>query len=564
MLGRPLACLLTTIGLLVAPALPVRAAGPWSRIRSEHFLFVSEAPEGRVRDLAAELEQFREVVSRALPPAALDSPLPTVILVFRSDRSFTPYKPLFEGRPIVVNGFFQGGDDVNYMAVNVEFERSTLRTVFHEFAHLLTRNMEGEMPVWVSEGLAGVYETFEVRRDGKGATFGLLNTDRLNLLRQETMMPLRDLLAVEHSSAEYNEGDRRRVFYAQSWAAMHYLMFGNEKRAGQLRGYLDRLRDDAEPEEAFRAAFGNNVEGLEKEMREYSRRLSFPDRQVTFSEKVQRVSAGRAEPIDDAEAGAYLGDLLARMDRPGEARALLRPLIERFPSSGSAASVLGRIELAADDTAAAYPLLERAVTLAPGDEGNRLRLADVLIRREEFARATEYLEPLARDARLPDTRQRAQDLLDYATSRVEDLRAEALAAASPVREIPLAGDSPPTDAAFVAGGTAVGSPGSRFRPVGPGEMRVLGTLIAVECRGQSAVLVIATDDQSVYLETAGLADVQFIAYQDPTPASPVCGPVGTPARVFATYRDVDTMRAGDNVDGRVVAIEWLPDDFAPR
>src|SRR5262245_51381079 len=67
--GRPLACLLTTIGLLVAPSVPVRAAGPWSQIRSEHFLFISEASEGQVRDLAAQLEQFREVVSRTLPPS---------------------------------------------------------------------------------------------------------------------------------------------------------------------------------------------------------------------------------------------------------------------------------------------------------------------------------------------------------------------------------------------------------------------------------------------------------------------------------------------------------------
>jgi hypothetical protein len=545
------------------PALSVRAAGPWTRIQSEHFLFISEASERQVRDLAAQLEQFREVVSRTLPPSALDSPVPTVVLVFRSTRSFTPYKPLFEGRPIAVNGFFQGGDDVNYMAVNVEFERSALRTLYHEFAHLLTQNMERELPVWANEGLASVYETFEVQRDGKAATFGLPNVDRLNLLQQTSMMPLQDLVAVRPSSPEYNDSSKRHLFYAQSWALMHYLMFGSDARAAELRDYLDLLKTGTDPDAAFREAFGDNIEGLEKELRDYVRRMSLPDQKVTFSEKVVRPDAGRGVRIDDAEAGAYLGDMLARMDRLDEARVLLEGLVRAHPASGRAASTLARVELAEGHSNSALPLLERALTLTPDDEGNRLRLADVLLRREQFERAVGYLEPLARDARLPDLRLRAQDLLEFAADRLENLRTgNAPVAGSIASELPTASATPAASGSVAVGGDSVQSSGSRFRPVRPGEIRVLGMLAAVECSGQSPVLVIDAADQSLHLATAGLSSVQFIGYDPSAPASPVCGRAATPARVFATYRDED---AGSTaVDGKAVAIEWLPEGFAPR
>ena len=155
--------------LLFVSLIPTGAEAKWTEVRSANFLFVGDAPEGQIREIAQKLELFREVMLRALPGAAVASPVPTVVLVCATERSLRPMTPLFRGNPIELAGFFQSGEDVNYMAINAEFADAALQTVFHEYSHALVANTLGPLPAWVSEGLAEVYETMEQQRGGRSA-----------------------------------------------------------------------------------------------------------------------------------------------------------------------------------------------------------------------------------------------------------------------------------------------------------------------------------------------------------------------------------------------------------
>ena len=44
------------------------------------------------------------------------------------------------------------------------------------------------------------------------------------LLRDSKMLPLPLLFQVDPKSPYYNERDKQSIFYAQSWALMHYLI----------------------------------------------------------------------------------------------------------------------------------------------------------------------------------------------------------------------------------------------------------------------------------------------------------------------------------------------------
>src|SRR5262245_35242745 len=103
------------------------AAAQWTRLRSPNFTLVGDASERQIRGVAQQLEQFREVMVRALPPAAAASPVPIVVLVFGNDRSFEPFKPRFQGRPVEVAGFFQRGADVSYIAINGDLDEQAVR-----------------------------------------------------------------------------------------------------------------------------------------------------------------------------------------------------------------------------------------------------------------------------------------------------------------------------------------------------------------------------------------------------------------------------------------------------
>src|SRR4029077_14065966 len=175
----------------------------WTRLRSEHFEFVGDASERNIRDVALHLEQFREALSRVLPPAAVATTVPTVVFVFQNDASLTPYKPTFEGKPVALAGFFSGWTDRTLIAINAAAEQSALRVVFHEYAHFLVQNTSGRLPAWANEGFAGFYETFQERSGGNTALIGLPNEDHIALLKTGAFMPLRELLAIDYSSPDY-------------------------------------------------------------------------------------------------------------------------------------------------------------------------------------------------------------------------------------------------------------------------------------------------------------------------------------------------------------------------
>ena len=363
---RSRAFLLVAAIWCVAPS--VQTAAKWNRLESANFVFIGNVSESALQRTADELEHFRDVMMRELPKAAVASPVPTMVFVFDTDRSFTPYKPRFQGRPVAVGGYFVGGEDINYIAIGLDGGASALHATYHEYAHFLIGNTIGLMPVWANEGLAEVYATFQQNDGGKSVTLGMPNAQHLVLLRTSTPIPLTDLLAVDHTSRLYNEDNRRGLFYAESWALVHYLTYGNPARRQQLGVYLAKLALGTSPDLAFRDAFQIEPPVLEQELQSYVRKFAFPTVRVEMGDRASLTRGKPAEAIAEYDAAAYLSDLVARVGRDDEeARTRLRGILDAHGDSWRAALVLGRLELRAGHLNDALPLLERAVTLAPDD-----------------------------------------------------------------------------------------------------------------------------------------------------------------------------------------------------
>jgi tetratricopeptide (TPR) repeat protein len=372
---------LAVVALLVlAGVLPARAEAKWIEVRSANFLFVGDAPEGQIRDIARKLELFREVMLRALPGAASGSPVPTVVIVCATARTLQPVRPLFRGNPIELAGFFQSGEDVNYMVINAEITDAALPTVFHEYSHALVSNTLGPLPVWASEGLAEVYETMEQQRGGRSALLGRAQAYHLALLNRSTLIPIRDLAAVDHRSAMYNEGTRRGVLYAQSWALVHYLTFGNPERTKQFRQFLSAVRAGSDPRTVFADAFGADTV-LDRELFDYVRRFSFPAMRFDFEDRVAGGAVDRGRTIEDLDAEIYIADLQSRLGRGDEARARLAAVLQKKPDAPRALVSQGMEHLRGGRLDAALPLLERAAALAPGDAWAQSAFGRVLIAR---------------------------------------------------------------------------------------------------------------------------------------------------------------------------------------
>jgi hypothetical protein len=327
--------------LVVTPAGP--AAAEWKRLDSPNFVVVGDVSAGDLRQVARRFEGFRETLGRVLPGDVTASAVPTIVLVFPSDRAFTPFKPRYNGRPVQLGGLFMRRPDANYIALVRGLDEAGMRVIFHEYAHLVISNATHSLPLWLNEGIAEFYSTFELRDGGAEALIGRPIADHVHLLREASLLPMEQLVAVRHDSPLYNEGHRRSVFYAQSWALAHMLLVEDPQRRAQLGTYMAALQDGLPPSEAWALGFG--TDRVDRLLQSYVSRRSFRYYQFRFESRVTQVHV-EATPLAATDAEAFLADFLAKQERYDEALARLDKASAGREESAWASAVRASIEVA--------------------------------------------------------------------------------------------------------------------------------------------------------------------------------------------------------------------------
>ena len=335
----------------------VNARESWTSVQSKNFFLVGNGSEKDIRQVAIRLEQFREVFTHLLPRMKFTTPVPTTVIVFKSDGSFKPFKPRSN-----TAGYFQAGEDVNYIAMTTDLQgaQDPFNVIFHEYTHLLVNNTIGNAPVWFNEGLAEYYSTFSISNDQK-IVLGDPIVNHVFLLRDNKMLPLRTLFEVNYKSPQYNERDKSGIFYAQSWALMHYMIIGKPGRLEQLSKFLDRIMSHVATEQAFQEAFQMSFEAMEKELRDYVRQSRYNILRANFERKLETDTDLKSASVSEAEAQAYLGDLLLHSNRK-DCETYLQKALSLDPNLAMANAAMGMAKLRDGKPDEALVHLERAVT----------------------------------------------------------------------------------------------------------------------------------------------------------------------------------------------------------
>jgi tetratricopeptide (TPR) repeat protein len=407
----------------------------WTEYRTAHFTAIANASPRRTFDILRRLERFRQVLALVYARFQVEAPVDTVVAVFRDPAAMKPFAPRFEGRPVEIAGLFEAGPDANVMLVDGSTQGDPLPVIYHEYMHYFELLNFPPLPLWFNEGLAECYGTF--RTDADTAEVGRVNESHVAYLRTSVLMPLVDLFAVRPGSSEYNEGDRRGVFYAESWAVTHYLLWDNPDRRPQLADFLDNLGAGQPPEAAFASAFDIDLPAFEAEFKRHIAQNRFHHTIARFKDQdFDKEVRTRALPPE--EALTRLSEIMVFLDpeRAAQAESMLAPAMAATPPPAGAWRTLARAQAAQGRRSEALSTYERALEADPKDARALFLYGQALLEQGDAASAARGTDALRRSVterpqfleaalafsqallRQPDTASRAD--LDRAIGLLED------------------------------------------------------------------------------------------------------------------------------------------------
>lgn len=308
------------------------ASRHWLKLEAPGMTIVTDASEAKLRTWAREIELFRRGLGLVLqfPVRQVDNG--AVIYLFRSEGAMKPFLPSVDGKPVRAAAFFTTQLDRNTGVVCLGGSRfDTRERIFHEVTHWYLQQAGIRLPLWFEEGLAQVFQTFTL--DGKNLRLGHANLDAFHHVRIAGTPPLRPLIEtqeLDYSKSSFKHG-RTDLFYAQSWALSHLLLFGSPGSIGKAPQYIAALQQGLPPADAFAKGFGMSLEAVHKQLDVHIR----SPRWFMLERPIDRnnLPTYTVSTLLGSELDVYMAALLLAGEHRGPAEKLVARLLEAEPDN---------------------------------------------------------------------------------------------------------------------------------------------------------------------------------------------------------------------------------------
>jgi tetratricopeptide (TPR) repeat protein len=281
--------------------------------------------------------------------------------------------------------FYQSSAEADWIVVSWDNPDSE-RALAHEMVHATLEHAGPRRPLWLEEGLAEFYST--AARQGDGWRIGQPVAGHVRLLRSRDWMGEEEFFGLQPDSPERDENRRAGLFYAQSWAVVHFLLTAPSVRT-RAAALFEALGEGVAMETACQEKLGLPAPEL-------LARAKMAVRSGNFS---AAIVAGQQEP------GAR-GAVEAMTEEETTERLLMlalaagRPSVARDMAGGTSSATRGLLALANGDRSATTTLLEQAVAEGDASAAAHFELAMLLretgnesARVESLLRATLRLQP---------------------------------------------------------------------------------------------------------------------------------------------------------------------------
>lgn len=354
------ACSYPILWILFAASLQAQS---WSRTGD---VFTDATPREAAR-LARRLAELRAVFP-------LEAPIPTRVVALRKAEDFEDLRP-----SSATAGFYQSAPEVDWIVLQAGSPAAP-RILAHEYVHRVLHHTVHHLPVWLEEGTAEFYSTLDV--SPRGVFVGPPPPNHRELLSNLRWIPLERLFAITKSDREFNDPG---LFYAQSWAVVHWLELGRACRAP----FQDALLAGRPFAAALDSACAVTPAQLEQELRLYLARPALPTRRLPVL-TIPPLPAPL--PITPLEAFELRADLAQACGRDEIASQLRSGALTQETRPAEQASLRGLLALRDNNRPAALAHFERAFSL--GARRADLRFEYAILLRDSGAPRARVIEQL--------------------------------------------------------------------------------------------------------------------------------------------------------------------------
>jgi hypothetical protein len=337
---------LVIAALLFVSEASIPAAGEtWTEVKSAHFTAWSNAGDRQARDLLWQLEQIRFAVATMWPWAQVDASKQLLVLAVRDEQGMKMLAPGYwerKGgvRPVSV---WVSGADRHYMAMRSDLHGQDdlylnpyTSSYFSYVSLIMSVSFDRDLPLWFSRGVAGVLSNTVVQTTQ--IFVGAPIPWHIEKLRNQPRWQLKRLLGVTRKSPEYQTEDGLQQLDAESWAFLHFLMFGGGGVwRTKVNQYAILLKNGKNADAAFTEAFGPTAD-IERAYFAYAERALFSFQKIVVDKGIRKEQFTlRTVPAGESAAGRAAFHVA--MQRPAEARALIEEARRADASAGNADAV---------------------------------------------------------------------------------------------------------------------------------------------------------------------------------------------------------------------------------
>ncbi len=330
-------CIFLTVGRAAANEHP----GSWSEVRSPHFLVVGDDGDKKARHIAQQFEQLRAAFHSSFPAFRVDLGQPILIVAVKSEEEMKEWLPQYweEKSHFHPSGVYISTPERDFVVFRMDpAGEDPYHTLCHEYAHALLHLNFRTLPPWLNEGLAEFFGNCSVGE--KEVRVGQIDRNHLRTLSENQLLPLSELFRALQDSVYYNEENDASLFYAESWAFVHYLILDPQANTEHLLlKFLAAWQESGDQVEAAKKIFGD-TQRLDLLLQNYVRMPNLSMTQVP----VALASAANSFPgrnLSPTEVLVLRGDFYIRREQQELGREILSQALQSEPNLAAAHEAMG-------------------------------------------------------------------------------------------------------------------------------------------------------------------------------------------------------------------------------